>query len=116
MTVNPVMGLGLVRAVDASKRGPRGPLLLLDSRFEGDLDRTKYPVLRSEDGVLVIDWVRCQSRGAQEILTLTGGLTAGAGDTTLRLLGTLEEYLKTPGEIPGKWREGAESLLRGDFA
>jgi hypothetical protein len=116
MTISPVMGLGLVRAVDSSKRGPRGPLLLLDGRFEGDLDRNKYPILKNEDGVLVVDWVRCQSPGAQGIIAFTGGPQSGPANITLRLLLGLEDYLKTPGEIPGKWREGAESLLRGAFA
>jgi hypothetical protein len=59
MTLFPVMGTALIRAVGVDKAGPPGPLLLLDSRFQSRLAGEIHARKTSDQAgaPLAIDWV-----------------------------------------------------------
>jgi len=69
MTLFPVMGTALIRAVGVAKRSPPGPLLLLDRRFETRLPPEFLAKKTNErpDAALSVDWIHRDVPLAEEI-------------------------------------------------
>ncbi len=61
MTINPIMGTALIRAVALDKTGPKGPLLLMDSSKVERLTSSFPYQSVSDSNVISIDWVHMES-------------------------------------------------------
>ena len=114
MTLTPVMGTALIRAVGADKSAPRGPLLLIprdkSSRLGPGMPLTSVPGTT----LMSIDWVHAESPHLDEIQD-EASLTS---PSPAELEAILREYCRTQ-SVPDEWRESVVSLLgvacRGDL-
>jgi len=106
MTINPVLGTALIRAVGVGKVAPRGPLMAIHSSKASRLGQT-IPQMPIPGGELVsIDWVHMHS----ELLTSIqqqAGLSAPAPEV---LETALSQYSRKHA-VPKDWRENIHELL-----
>jgi hypothetical protein len=74
MTIFPIMGTGLIRAVQVEKTGPSGPLLLIDSSLRSRIP-TEISVEETgshECAPLSVDWVHLQHHLVSDIRAKAG--------------------------------------------
>ena len=107
MTINPVLGEGLVNAYGLGRRGRSGPLLQVAAAHAGGLDREKCVVVREDATLVEVDWLRSDSPVASGILETLGGPNAG----TPAHVDMLRGYLLANPSLSSAWKEGAESLF-----
>jgi hypothetical protein len=106
MTINPVIGTALIRAVGVDKVAPRGPLMVVHSSKATRLGPTipQAPIPNSE--LLSIDWVHMQSPLLSAVQQ-RAGLSAPTPDS---LETTLRRYSQER-KVPTDWRESVHDLL-----
>lgn len=106
MTINPVMGTALIRAVGVDKRAPRGPLLTIESWRASRLGSSVSLISIGDGELSSIDWVHSsppQLSGIQE----KAGLSS-PGPSVLDSM--LTEYCRRH-PVPDDWSENVHSLL-----
>ena len=108
MTIFPVMGTALIRAVSVSKGSPtKGPLVILQSSKAPRLS-SSIPVVRVPGcDLLSVDWVHMESPELER-LQQTAGLDH---PPTAALERTLRDYCQRY-PVPQEWRDNVETLLR----
>lgn len=106
MTIGPVMGTALIRAVNVDKRGPRGPLLLAESSKRDRIGAAA--IYRSvENNLISIDWVHLDSSLVREIQS-RGQLTAPSPVELEQMIG---RYLRDQQALSDEWRASVKDLL-----
>jgi hypothetical protein len=106
MTINPVMGTALIRAVAVGKVAPRGPLMVIDSSKASRLGPIipRAPITDSE--LVSIDWVHMQS----DLLASIQTRAALSGPAPHILESTLRRYSQEQ-NVPKDWHESIYELL-----
>lgn len=106
MTVFPVMGTALIRAVRVADREPSGSLILLPDAYRERLSESLLRTTRQAEDMLCVDWVHADIPLVGEIQQ-TAELrrpTPGALESALRTYCTRDD-------VPVHWRESTLTLL-----
>lgn len=112
MTLTPVMGSALIRAVGLDKIAPRGPILSIASdklsrtgasNFTYDDPQNKYSRMIS-----LIDWVHMDSK----LLDIIYRKSKMKPPSTSSIEGKLRDYIGKYPEIKSEWKDSAGLLLR----
>jgi hypothetical protein len=106
MTIIPVMGTALIRAVALGKRAPKGPLLIVESSKMRRLGATTPCTTIPNSDLISIDWVHMESALVTDLKTKTSLSAPSAA--------ALENMLKgycTINEAPEEWRKGVSDYL-----
>ena len=106
MTINPVMGTALIRAVGVDKIAPRGPLLTIESSRAARLGGS-IPLTCIDDGTLSsIDWVHMHSRTLSSLQVQAGISAPNPTDLESMLAKYCQQY-----RVPEDWRASVHLLL-----
>ena len=109
MTLFPVMGTGLIRAVGVDKVGPRGPLLLLDPKFRARLpDEICAHATGGSLSPLAIDWVHTQLPMITEIQSQIGLEIISSAAIEAKLIAYQREFRLS------KWPDSLKRYLNID--
>lgn len=106
MTINPVMGTALIRAVGVDKVAPRGPLIVMPSLKASRLGAKIVQVAIPDSEFVSIDWVHTQS----DLLTCI----QKAADLSAPASNVLESELLRYSQlynVPSEWRDSIHELL-----
>lgn len=106
MTINPVMGTALIRAVGVDKRAPRGPLLTIESMRASRLGSGVSLTSIGETRLESIDWVHSNPSQLNNIQAQAGTRSP----TPAELDSLLTDYCSQQ-PVPDEWRENVHSLL-----
>lgn len=110
LTTNPVLGEGLLRSVGLEKRGPRGPLFLVDSalaaRLHGDI-----LLLDAAPGIVSVNWLRGEPVGLAEIQRGANLKMESESERVERLL----QYIDTNESLTEEWKYGARTFLLSQY-
>jgi hypothetical protein len=106
MTISPVMGTALIRAIQVDKVAPRGPLLIIDSlesdRLGAGIPKTPIP----DTEFVSIDWVHMDS----ELLSRIQQTSRLNSKSPRELEDLLRSYCHEQ-PVPEEWRENVYHLL-----
>lgn len=107
MTISPVMGTALIRAVGVDKVAPRGPLLTIHSSKNARLGSSvpTEPIPNTE--LVSIDWVHMQS----DLLTSLQNQASLNSPLSTELEALLDNYCREH-SVPNDWRSSVHELLR----
>lgn len=109
MTIGPVMGTALIRAVGVDKRGPKGPLLLAESAIRDRIGAgTPYRIVENCN-LISIDWVHLDSTPLREIRSRA----RISAPNSAEIEQTIERYLQEQ-RVPDEWRTSARGVLGVD--
>jgi len=67
LITTPVLGNGLLNTVGLGKKGPRGPLLLVDSKLQGRLPGAILKTGILEKDVVLLNWVKGEPNGLKDL-------------------------------------------------
>lgn len=110
MTVNPVMGEGLINAYGLSKHKPKGPRLLLDKRLWSATSPLDVST-REYTHTIAVDWIYSKVPLADRIIS-------GIGYTPLssdELDAKVRSYLRCNSSLPAKVRKNIKNVLRKKY-
>jgi hypothetical protein len=107
MTINPVMGTALTRAVGVHKVAPRGPLLAIHSSKASRLGASvsRMPIPDAE--LMSIDWVHMQS----DLLTSLQQRARLNSPSPADLEASLDRYCQQH-DLPPEWKANVREFLR----
>ncbi len=106
MTIFPVMGTALIRAVRVADRKPSGSLVLLSDSYRGRLSEDVMASACQREGVLCIDWVHLNIPLIREIQQKAELQCPTPSD----LGASLRTYCTRP-DVPVHWRDSTLRLL-----
>lgn len=106
MTINPVMGTALIRAVGVDKRAPRGPLLTIESGRAPRLGSVVTSRRFGSGDLVSIDWVHSDPPQLGPLQTRAGLRSP----TPTELDAMLADYCREQ-PVPEEWRKNVYSLL-----
>lgn len=106
MTINPVMGTALIRAVGVDKRAPRGPLLTIESSRAERLGSriSRVPIEGGE--IMSIDWIH----GGSSLLSGIQKDGALNSPKSAEIESILIDYCRREA-VPEDWRENVHMYL-----
>jgi hypothetical protein len=107
MTINPVIGTALIRAVGVDKVAPRGPLMVIHSSKASRLGSSIAQAAIPGSELVSIDWMHTQS-DLLESIQKRSGLSAPTPDA---LESSLRWYSQEH-NVPMDWRESIHELLQ----
>jgi hypothetical protein len=106
MTICPIMGTALIRAVSVDKVGPRGPLLLIESAKSGRLGHTVPLTPIGEGRLSSIDWVHMESELLSELQKKAKLISKTSKDLEAMLCRYCMDH-----KVSNEWCENVFSLL-----
>lgn len=110
LITTPVLGKGLLNTVGLSKKGPRGPLLLVDaklrSRLPGDILKTNI----SEEDIFLLNWIKGEPNGLQD-LQKRGKLAIESEANRKTRLSHYIEKINDNREKMEEWKRNAKNYL-----
>jgi len=109
LLISPVLGEGLLRSVGLSKKEPRGPLFLVDSKLKARLP-TDIELSDAEGGVISLNWLKGEPDGLLP-LQQKAGLHMESED---KRISKMTEYLQTYTSVNKKWKSGVNNYLLRD--
>lgn len=107
MTITPVMGTALIRAVSLDKRAPRGPLLTMHASKRARLGSSVPYVPIPDTELISIDWVHMRS----ELLSWLQQRASLRSPTPSILEATLHKYCQE-NPVHDEWRANVYKLLK----
>lgn len=108
MSVNRVMGDGLVNAHNLSKK-EHGPVLLIDSKYETELNDLQIPQAKA-GGYILVDWLHYTDSRVDEMFA---ALRNGHTTSTAGLRQLLTGYIEKHRGMSQEWVGSAEKLIDG---
>ncbi len=108
MTINPVMGTALIRAVRVDKVAPRGPLLTIELSKNPRLGPSVPLRLITGTGLSSIDWVHMNS----DLLSSLQHKASLNSPSPADLEVMLADYCREHHDVPDEWRASVHELLR----
>lgn len=106
MTINPVMGTALIRAVGVDKRAPRGPLLTIEASRAHRLGSAISRMPIGSGNLVSIDWIH----GNPPLLSDIQQNAGLSSPTSTELESMLTDYCLEQ-SVPDDWRQNVHSLL-----
>lgn len=106
MTLFPVMGTALIRAVGLGKKSPSGPLLVASSENSTHIS-PEFLKIPEENGLVFIDWLKSEPRGLSALQNAAGMREYSESER----ISQLRSYITSNPELNVKWIEGAEKYL-----
>lgn len=107
MTINPVLGEGLINAHRLSGKKPRGPQLLVDCEVDPVKADPQVPIIDQSEHHVAIDWIRSGLPQAEAFVQLL----LGRQPTTNELCARLALYISQETTLNPEWKDGARLLL-----
>lgn len=107
MTINPVLGEGLINAHRLAGKKPRGPQLLVDCETDVVRADSRIQVLDRHEHHIAIDWIRSDT-------PLTGSFLdhlLHRRPTVDELRGRLTQYIMQEQDLSPEWKDGARALI-----
>ena len=109
LTTSSVLGVGLLRSVGLAKKGPRGPLLLVDSSLRNRLP-IDVQVTDVEKDVISVDWLRGEPNGLHE-LQVQAEL---AVEPESKRVDRIRRYMDAHETLKQCWKDGVRTFLLGE--
>ena len=108
MTITPVMGTALIRAVRLDKKGPKGPLVLIEATKAQRLGGIPHQVT-SDGEYAVIDWVHSEPSSLAEVQKVANIRTP----SEFHLEESIKQYV-AKNDLPPAWKESVREFLMVD--
>lgn len=106
MTIIPVMGTALIRAVKIDKVGPKGPLLLIESSKIGRLGSSASFTSIDEGALMSIDWVHMETELLSKLQENAGLISKSPKELEAMLSRYCIDH-----KVSDEWRTNVFSLL-----
>ena len=106
MTFWPVMGTALINAFNLIKKGPSGPLVLLDGRL---YTTSTIKALDHAESFVIVDWIRSEPPLLAELMRNLGADTQAPEELARRL----NNYVSQAAGISAEWKANALRLAQG---